>query len=430
MRKIVLASLLLVGIAQGALAQDSTFARLHLNVLCSPTMYGRGYAYHGDSLAANYLVQYLEAMLLKPKEQEYSFPVYAMEGPVSMVLNGKPLTGWEDFVIAPFSPTMHASLPIIHLDYRTLLDQSALDQFFATHKKAKKSMLYVDITQCQNADTIKILQRLFGMLQRFKNSFQCQGFLVGVDEMSAWTVGMGYHKSQYASIYVKKGLMNAEKNKIKISYTNEARQHHARNIMTLIPGTEKPDSLVVLTAHYDHLGMMGEEVMFPGCHDNASGTAAVLDLANYFRQHPLKYTVAIVFFSAEEAGLLGSTYFVSHPLIDLQKVKMVVNLDLMCGGDDGIMVVNAKDSLTNGFYNALVQLNEASHWVKEVKARDNAANSDHFPFTEKGVPAVFIYTLGGRIGGYHNPYDTPAGASLTAYQGVAHLVIEALEQLR
>ena len=111
-------------------------------------------------------------------------------------------------------------------------------------------------------------------------------------------------------------------------------------------------------------------------------------------------------------------------------VKMVVNLDLMCGGDDGIMVVNAKDSLTNGFYNALVQLNEASHWVKEVKARDNAANSDHFPFTEKGVPAVFIYTLGGRIGGYHNPYDTPAGASLTAYQGVAHLVIEALEQLR
>ncbi|MBO4489329.1 MAG: M28 family peptidase [Bacteroidales bacterium] len=430
MKKFALIVLCMLACFGGLQAQDSNSVRKDIDALTSRSMFGRGYAYHGDSIAADYIVKRFQSMQLETKEQEYKFPVYAMEGPVSIILNGKVLKGWEDFVIAPFSPTMHASLPIVDLDYRILLDQPALDNFFAKNKKAKKSMLYVDLTRCQNADTLKTLQRLFGMLQRFKDSFRCKGFILGVDEMSAWTVGMGYHKCQYALIYVKKHLMDAKKNTIKISYTNEARQHHTRNVCAMIPGTEVPDSMVVLTAHYDHLGMMGEEVMFPGCHDNASGTASVLDLANYFRLHPLKYTVEIVVFSAEEAGLLGSTYFVSHPLFDLKKVKMVVNLDLMCGGDDGIMVVNAKDSLTNGFYNSLVQLNADSHWVKEVKARDNAANSDHFPFTEKGVPAIFIYTLGGRTGGYHNPYDTSAGASLTAYQGIAHLVIEALEQLR
>ena len=430
MKRILLIGFCILACLGGMRAQDSNSVRKDIDALTSKSMFGRGYAYHGDSIAADFLLKRFQSMQLETMEQEYKFPVYAMEGPVSVVLNGKELRGWEDFVIAPFSPTVHATLPIIPLDYRTLLDQKALDDFFAKNKKAKKSMLYVDITRCHDADTVKTLRRLFGMLQRFKNSFQCKGFVVGVDEMSAWTVGMGYHKSQYASIYVKKELMGAKKNTMKISYTNEARQHHARNVCALIPGTGPSDSMVVLTAHYDHLGMMGDEVMFPGCHDNASGTAAVLDLANYFRQHPLKYTVAIVVFSAEEAGLLGSTYFVSHPLFDLRKVKMAVNLDLMCGGDDGIMVVNAKDSLTNGFYNSLVKLNDASHWVKEVKARDNAANSDHFPFTEKGVPAIFIYTLGGRTGGYHNPYDTSAGASLTAYEGIAHLVIDALEQLR
>ncbi|MCR4965970.1 MAG: M28 family peptidase [Bacteroidales bacterium] len=414
----------------GLQAQDSNSVRKDLDVLTSKNMYGRGYAYHGDSLAADYIVSRFQKMGLETQEQEYGFPVHAMEGSVSFILNGKQLRGWDDFVVAPFSPTMHATLSVINLDYRTLLDQTALDIFFATHKNAKKSMLYVDLTKCHDADTIKTLQRLFGMLQRFKDAFQCKGFILGVDEMSAWTVGMGYHKSQYALIYVKKELMSAKKNKVKISYNNDVRMHHTRNVVAFIPGKEEPDSMVLLTAHYDHVGMMGDDVMFPGCHDNASGTSAVIELANYFRQHPLKYTVAVVVFSGEEAGLLGSTYFVAHPIFDLQTIKMVVNLDLMCGGDDGIMMVNAKGPQTKDFYDSMVQLNNKSHWVKEIKARDNAANSDHFPFTERGVPAVFIYTLGGGYGGYHNPFDTSAGCSLSEFSNIAHLVIDALEHLR
>ncbi|MBR4135569.1 MAG: M28 family peptidase [Bacteroidales bacterium] len=428
MKKSLLIGCLLL-LACGLSAQDSSRVRNHMETLTSRAMYGRGYAYHGDSLAANYILQVLRNLNLNPQEQTYSFRVHAMEGPVVVELNGRKLTGWEDYVIGPYSPSTHANMQIIPLDYRTLLDQTALNNFFATHKKSKNALLYVDKTLCTNTDTLKILDKLFGSLHFFNNAFPCNGFLVGVDEMSAWTVGLGVGNSQYVLMYIKRDLMSGQKNKMKVSFNNDVRMHHTRNICAVIPGTGHTDSLIVLTAHYDHVGMMGEEVMFPGCHDNASGTSAVLDLANYFCQHPLKDDVAVVFFSGEEAGLRGSIYFTKHPLFDLEKVKLLVNLDMLTGGDEGIMMVNAKDSMTHWFYNSLVQHNETNHWVKEVKARDNAANSDHFPFTEKGVPAVFVYTLG-KYGGYHDPYDTAERATLFAYSGIARLLIQAMEEIR
>jgi Zn-dependent M28 family amino/carboxypeptidase len=75
---------------------------------------------------------------------------------------------------------------------------------------------------------------------------------------------------------------------------------------------------------------------------------------------------------------------------DFSKVKLLLNLDLMCGGDDGIMVVNATSERTKDFYNLLVTKNGEENWVAQVKSRANAANSDHFPFTMVGVPAVFV----------------------------------------
>ncbi len=413
-------------------AQDSNFVRQQINQLTSRAMYGRGYAYHGDSIAAAYLIEQLAQNNLQPLEanylQPYSFPVHAMEGPVSVKVNGTALRGWEDYVIAPFSPSARGTFLLYPMDYRILLDQQRQELFFQQNKKAKDGLIYIDITQCTDEDTLRILNRLFNMLNRFKKAFPCRGFVVGVDEMSPWTVGLGYQPSEYLLLYMKRHIVSDKRNKLYLSYNNEIRMHHTQNICAMIPGHSIPDSMVVLTAHYDHIGMMGDDVMFPGCHDNASGTAAALDIARHFQAHPLPYTFVLLIFSAEEAGLLGSTYFVSHPLIDLGKIKMVVNLDLLCGGDDGIMVVNAKSFQTQPFYDSLMQENERRQWVKEVKARDNAANSDHFPFTEKGVPAIFIYTLGGRYGGYHNPYDTAERASLSAYPGIANLIINTLEE--
>ena len=88
---------------------------------------------------------------------------------------------------------------------------------------------------------------------------------------------------------------------------------------------------------------MGKDVYFPGANDNASGVAMLLNLANYYskKENQPKCSIAFIAFAGEEAGLLGSKYFSEHPLIPLNKMKFLVNLDLLGTGDEGMMVVNA-----------------------------------------------------------------------------------------
>ncbi|MCR4810993.1 MAG: M28 family peptidase, partial [Bacteroidales bacterium] len=181
------------------------------------------------------------------------------------------------------------------------------------------------------------------------------------------------------------------------------------------------------TAHYDHLGMMGDKVCFHGAHDNASGVATVLDIARRYGLSKPHYTLVFCFFSGEEAGLLGSSYMVQHPLFDLKKVRLLVNLDLLCGGSEGFMVVNGKAENTTPFVNRMKARNEERHLLPEIKLRDNAANSDHWWFS-KECPAIFIYTLGGRYGDYHSPYDTCDKCGIEDnYEKVLQVILAAIE---
>ena len=134
------------------------------------------------------------------------------------------------------------------------------------------------------------------------------------------------------------------------SFSNEAIIHTTQNVCAYIRGTEVADSFIVLCAHYDHLGSIGNKTYYPGAHDNASGVAALIDIANYFSKKPHKYSIAFLFFCGEEAGLIGSGYFVKHPLIPLDKIKALINIDMFCGGNEGIMIVNAKSDETQPIY--------------------------------------------------------------------------------
>src|SRR5690606_29807722 len=75
----------------------------------------------------------------------------------------------------------------------------------------------------------------------------------------------------------------------------------SKNVIGYVPGTERKDSFIVVTAHFDHLGRLGTSALFPGAHDNASGTAVMLYLTQYFARHPQKYSMAFLGFSGEEA---------------------------------------------------------------------------------------------------------------------------------
>lgn len=201
--------------------------------------------------------------------------------------------------------------------------------------------------------------------------------------------------------------------------------YRSQNVCGFIPG--ETDTMIVFTAHYEHVGMHGDTI-FPGAHDNASGTAAVMDLARMTSLQPGHYTYVFLFFSGEESGLIGSHFFADSPLINLKKVKLLVNIDLFCGGDEGLMVVNANGKDTKPYVDLLEQLNEERHYAVKIGRRDNAPNSDHW-FLSQYCPAVFIYTLGGPFGGYHSPTDTCEGCGLGNYHNFTTLLKVFLEHL-
>ena len=171
---------------------------------------------------------------------------------------------------------------------------------------------------------------------------------------------------------------------------------------------------------------MGPDVVFPGANDNASGLAMLLCLAEAVKGEPLRRNVLFVAFAGEEAGLAGSEWFVADRPIDLTKVAMVVNLDLNGTGEEGITVVNS--TVQQRFFDQLVEINTRDGLLTAVKPRGPACNSDHCPFVEKGVPAVFIYTMGG-IAAYHDVFDRPETLPLTEFEDLHRLLTRALSAL-
>jgi len=188
---------------------------------------------------------------------------------------------------------------------------------------------------------------------------------------------------------------------------------------------ENTDSLILITAHFDHLGKVGNTI-FPGASDNASGTAFLLELAKYFSQHKPKYSLVFIGFAAEEAGLVGSKYFVENSLVDLAKIKFLLNFDIMGAGEEGIQIVNS--SVFTKEYELLNQINSNKNYLKQIKKRGEACNSDHCPFYEKGVPSFFTYTLGGP-GHYHDVYDTAESLNLAEFEDLKKLFIEFIDKI-
>jgi Zn-dependent M28 family amino/carboxypeptidase len=200
----------------------------------------------------------------------------------------------------------------------------------------------------------------------------------------------------------------------------------SENVIACMPGAVK-DTYVVFTAHYDHLGMMGDKTVFPGASDNASGTAMLLYLAQYFSKHPQHYSILFIAFGAEEASLMGSEFYVWHPFVPLANVKFLTNIDIMGDASNGITVVNANNNPEA--FGMLEKLNEKGKYVKEIMPRDNAANSDQYYFAKKHVPCFFIYSNGGS-GFYHDIYDVRTALTLKHVPNVSRLLIDFTEKMQ
>lgn len=415
-------------------AQDSVKLRENIGILAADNMYGRGNCHNGERIAAEWIRDELSSLphLLPMGErgfQKFAFHAFKMEGKVAVTVDDLLLNPYTDYRIAPFSQTTRKeNVPLVRVDASLLLDTVRLENFLMKNWSfLKKSVVYIDAVQWKNAKKYQgeSIKKAIQSLQ-IQNPFQSIGIIVGVDELPVWGLSNTDFERNYALLYVLRQKIPGKAKKMTLSFSNEFYKKETQNVCFAIDGAIHPDEFVVFTAHYDHLGCMGDSVIFHGAHDNASGTAAVMDFAHYYSENQPAYTTVFLLFSGEESGLRGSKNFVENPLVPLDKIRMLINLDMFCGGDDGIMVVNSTQGETKVMVDIMDTINAAKHYVTDIKRRANAANSDHYYFS-KYCPAIFIYTLGGKYGGYHNYTDTCENCGLNNYSAMFSLIIETLQ---
>jgi hypothetical protein len=337
---------------------------------------------------------------------------------MSVSIGNHALVPGKDFLVNPFSCTILGtySLYKIEKDSTDTAMVSVVKLLKAMMKNAEPKIVFA----FQRNQFSKDQYQAFVQQIIMSECFGAGGCVEFTRDKLTWDASQ--EQRRFCYLQVKEDLPVEKKVTITLDIDSWFRpNYYTQNVIGYLKGTTVPDSFIVFTAHYDHLGQMGDGTYFPGANDNASGTSMVLNLANYFHTHPSKYSVVFICFSGEELGLVGSSYFVEHPQFSLAKIKFLINLDIVGTGDDGIKVVNATEFPKQ--FDQLVKLNDAHQYMKQVAPRGKAANSDHYPFYEKGVPCFFIYTLGG-IAAYHDIYDRPETLPLTDYEDLFKLLID------
>lgn len=356
-------------------AQDISYTQKTLVKLTSQKFWGRGYTKDGMAKAAEFIQSEFKYFGLQPMDgkdfkQNFTFSVNTFPGKMELKINSKKLRPGIDFIVQQASKGVKAK----------------------TSLTAKDSANFIDT---ENKITLTLQDKL------------------------TWSVAQKVN--DYTQVFIKKSAINTKPKSLDINIQNAfIPDFSAANICGVVKGTRNPDSVIVITAHYDHLGGMGKKTYFPGANDNASGVSFLLSLAKYYAKNPQPYTIAFICFAGEEAGILGSKYFTQNPLLPLQNIRFLFNVDMVGTGNDGATVVNA--TVYPKEFAMLNRVNDEGKFLVKINPRGKAANSDHYFFTEKGVPAFFLYTQGG-ISAYHDVDDKAETLPFTVYENLFKLFV-------
>ncbi|MFQ3213049.1 MAG: aminopeptidase YwaD [Marivirga sp.] len=392
------------------LAQYQESGRGHIAILSSEEFAGRGYVKNGMYKSADYIRKELEKYGVTDAAKNYfqltpSFPVNTFPDAVTLTgitlsAEGREVTNsyvaGADFLITPTSGDINIyKQQIVNIKEHTIFSQLKSNTAY-----------YLDKTTIED-EFLKKIQEYYIESKTLKNS------LLIIYDSSKLTWYPARTKSNNAIVTINipmkaEQIIAQWKSKLKNKF-------QGINIIGKVEG-KRSDSSIFFSAHYDHLGTLGQHI-FPGANDNASGVAMLLDLAKYYAKNQPIFDTYFLFTCAEELGLLGSYYYIQDPVSSLKHIKLLINLDMVGTGDEGITIVNAEKQ--KKFFDQMED--ENNHYLAAIKARGEACNSDHCLFDRAGVPAVFIYTLGGKQA-YHDINDNGEGLSLYAYNGLIELL--------
>lgn len=414
--------MLLIAIVDCSHAQNIKYARKTVNKLCSKQFAGRGYINNGATNSGKFIAKEMKKTGLQPfaKEylQPYSFPVNTIEKCRVQFLDENKkkirLVEGRDYLVGSGSQTIQQKLILSGIP---VVNNAVLSDSLSWKATTKHSGKWVFLDTLSSETINK---------QREKLNWLYTHCHVVEFSNAKLTWDVSTQTNPYCRITLIGRLRHfLASRELEVEIKSRLIKPTQYNILGFVPGNRRPDSFLVVCAHYDHLGKMGKAV-FPGANDNAAGVAMMLDLAKYYNKNPHPYTVLFIAFSGEEAGLEGSFHFVKTQRYLLYKMRFVLNLDLVGTGETGMTVVNA--TVFDKDFALLDSLNKKGAYLPEIRKRGKAANSDHYAFTELGVPSFFCYLSGPR-NAYHDIEDIPQTLSLKGYRSTWFLFENFLNSL-
>ena len=405
--------LFIIGIP-AALYSQKDFGLKVVKELCSEEYCGRGYVNDGHVKAANYINKRFEEFGLSKFNnnffQHFNIKANTFPDSVSVSIEGHKLETGIDYLISSVSGSAKGEFNLQFINRSNIVE--FLEDFKNSNVRFDGNAFVLDNTGTLDNDTLQLFRQLERMIAQKSPVFKIN------DLKFTWSVGT--EQMPFPIVEIKSKKIPTSTKKVKMNIHNVFKSNiKTQNVIAYVEGKKKT-KFIVISAHYDHLGQMGHNVYFPGANDNASGVAMLLYMSKYFSKTKPKYSLVFMAFGAEEVGILGSKYYVENPLFPLKDIRFVINCDIMGTGDQGVTVVNG--TVHKKEFKKLAVLNLKKKYVEKVKVRGRAANSDHYWFSQRQIPAVFIYTLGG-ITAYHDVFDKSETLPLTEFNDLSKLLI-------
>ena len=318
MRKLLISLLALIAVQMNA--QNLELYKQVVKDLSSAEYQGRGYAKDGANKAGKYLQKQFEKAGVKDVTlQPFTIDINTFPGKMELAVDGQKLTPGVDFTMREYSPGVQGTFPLYYVD--TLNYNS--------------EKIFEDLAKPENKDAFVVCDFMFSYKHRAdfsrlqkKDGAPNAGLLFTWDEPMKFYKAYGEKVGDKPIIWVPHRFPRDAKS-ISAHIENKfLKDFELFNVIAKIEGRDH-SQCYVFTAHYDHLGNLGKDVYYAGANDNASGTAAVVTLAAYFAQRVPQYDMYFIAFSGEDANLRGSTWYVEHPVVPLEQIKYLFNIDMI-----------------------------------------------------------------------------------------------------
>ena len=417
MKKIFVILLSLISLQLNA--QDINHYKQIVKELSSKKYMGRGYAYDGANKAGKYLEkEFKKAGADEVICQPFKLDINTFPGKMSFSVDGKPLKPGIDFTLREFSPGAKGTFKLYHID--------------TANYDSKK--IFADLARPENKDVFVVCDFWFTYkhsadFKRLQSKDGCSNaglIYTWNDPMLKFYKAYGERVIEKPMLWVSSSFPKDAKS-VTLDIENEfLKDYECFNVIAKVEG-KRHDKCYVFTAHYDHLGVLGKKTFYAGAHDNASGTAAIVTLAAHYAKHRPEYDIYFIAFSGEDAYLRGSEWFAQHPVMPLEQIKYLFNLD-MIGDNNPVQYCEVSDPGMEGF-KLMESLNNKNRYFKSLNRGELAGNSDHYPFAQRGVACIFLENAeGDAFQYYHTVMDTYKTFFPDSYEPTFKLVTDFIEK--